>query len=434
MSNTNIKNDIRKNVDHLKIISNYIYKNGGLAIFVGGAIRNSIIKKKVKDYDIESYFLNKEALKEILKKKFKILFVGISFGVFKICEFNIDISLPRQEKCVGNKHTDFKVEFNIYNDYKLSASRRDFTINSIGYIYEYNYILDPFNGLKDIENKIIRPIDRNKFIEDPLRFLRAIYFSESLDFNFSSSMEDLFNKECCRVMYVSIQRISQEFERILSSVYIKNAFYYLGKIKIHIFDFIRDIYKCNAQSRMLTILNQVFDLELRIIIIYYFINIYNINKDGFYNLIKNCSTIKVHFLKTYDNIVFIINKLNSNNFLEIYYYLILNIKNLDKLEIIINIIEQLPESIINESNLGNLKYIFKICTEFISRSYFSKILKIHSIHYMTIDHYNIYINIAIKKQYQLKNSIFDDKVELDKIFIESIQEILNLERIKDANF
>lgn len=148
-----------------------------IPIIVGGYVRDFFLNKESKDIDIEVYGLdNISQLSPILKEFGKVYEVGKSFGVCKLQldELELDFSMPRIDKKTSNGHKGFEVTTKKELDYKTAASRRDFTINSIGYDTINKTIIDPFSGLNDIAIKTLKVVDKKSFIEDPLRVFRAI--------------------------------------------------------------------------------------------------------------------------------------------------------------------------------------------------------------------------------------------------------------------
>src|SRR5699024_8152224 len=97
-------------------------------------------------------------------------------------------------------------------------SRRDFTINAIAYNKKTG-IVDPFNGVKDLEKKIIRSVGnpKERFKEDYLRILRAVRFSTVLDFEIEKETLKAAEEYVSNISNVSMERINQEFFKILLS-------------------------------------------------------------------------------------------------------------------------------------------------------------------------------------------------------------------------
>lgn len=202
-----------KDYDLIKLIARAINQAGGRAFLVGGSIRDELLKRGVHDFDIEVYNLKAEQLVKILEEFGTVLKVGKSFGIYILAKHNIDVALPRREKKSGLSHRDFVIEEDPYLDYKDAAIRRDFTINALmkdiltGEVYDY------FGGLEDLNRGLIRHIDAKRFVEDPLRVLRAARFKVVLGFEI-----DQVTIELCRqidISSLSKSRIKEEIDKVL---------------------------------------------------------------------------------------------------------------------------------------------------------------------------------------------------------------------------
>lgn len=206
--------------DELNIIFKKLKDSGIKAIIVGGFVRDSLLGIESKDIDIELYgvtsFTN---LEDILKEFGRVNVVGKSFGVCKLkfCDYDLDFSLPRRDNKVDSGHRGFDIELYSNLDFKTAASRRDFTINAIGYDVEEKKILDPFGGAVDLKNKILRAVDLNSFIQDPLRVLRAAQFCARFNLEIE---QDLFLT--CRNMVsknmldeLPKERVFEEIKKLL---------------------------------------------------------------------------------------------------------------------------------------------------------------------------------------------------------------------------
>ena len=179
------KNSIKLPNTLTKILK-LLQEKGASPILVGGCVRDHFLNLQIKDYDIEVFHIKDfETLSKYLEQFGKIKLVGKSFGVLKLSVDNdeYDFALPRVEKKVSKGHKGFEVISNSCLSFKEASIRRDFTINAIGYDFIKDEFLDPFNGLKDLENRTLKHIDDNSFIEDPLRVYRAVQFSARFDFN-----------------------------------------------------------------------------------------------------------------------------------------------------------------------------------------------------------------------------------------------------------
>lgn len=206
-------------------IVNDLLSNDILPILVGGSVRDKIIDHTIisKDIDIELYTSKSyDDIIQILEKfNYKCDLVGKSFGVIKVTLDNgddYDISLPRTEKSVGNKHTDFEVIPDGTLSFKEAFKRRDFTFNAIGYNYKTNEFIDEYNGIEDLQNKIIKHVDNKTFVEDPLRIYRAIQFAARFNFNIHPNTKDLIHNMIKNGLldHLPKERIFTEFNKLLT--------------------------------------------------------------------------------------------------------------------------------------------------------------------------------------------------------------------------
>lgn len=206
--------------NNLNIIFDKLNKNYIKPIIVGGYIRDKLLNIDSKDIDIELYGVDSlDSVEEILSQFGSVSNVGKSFGVCKLLfeTYDLDFSLPRKDNKIGLGHKGFKISTDKSLDFKTASSRRDFTINSMGFDIEKNIILDPFHGKNDLDLKLLRAVDIKKFGEDPLRILRGIQFSVRFNLKFD---EILFEK--CKSMInnrvlneLPKERIFDEFKKLL---------------------------------------------------------------------------------------------------------------------------------------------------------------------------------------------------------------------------
>ncbi|WP_122893486.1 CCA tRNA nucleotidyltransferase [Arcobacter peruensis] len=203
----------------LEEILNDLQKIGAKPILVGGCVRDSLLQIPCKDYDVEIFEINcLETIEKSLKKFGNVKLVGKSFGVLtlKIDEYDFDFALARTEKKIGLGHNDFEVSTNAFLSYEEAALRRDFTINSIGYDFINDEFLDPFNGIKDLENKKLKHINDDTFIEDALRVYRVIQFASRFEFDVDEKTKELCEKMVLNddLKHLAIERIYEEFKKL----------------------------------------------------------------------------------------------------------------------------------------------------------------------------------------------------------------------------
>ena len=182
--------------------------------FVGGYVRDSILGIVSKDIDIIIPHIEINDLIYILKKFGKVDLVGKSFGVikFKVKDVEFDVSVPRIEKSIGGKHTDFDVTVNKNITLEEDLKRRDFTINAIAMSLD-GVTIDPFNGIKDIKSRRIHTITEKSFTDDPLRMLRGLQFASRFGFKLSRTVSKEIKLNRHLLSNISPERILIEFQK-----------------------------------------------------------------------------------------------------------------------------------------------------------------------------------------------------------------------------
>ena len=185
---------------------------GGRPLLVGGCVRDSALGLPVKDLDIEVFGLEAKTLEAIVSRRFTINVVGQAFGVMKLHGLPIDVALPRHESKHGHGHRGFIVDSDPNMDPAEAASRRDFTINAIALDPLTNEVVDPYGGLNDLADEVIRHVS-SKFAEDPLRVLRGMQFAARLDFSVAPETIEL-----CRSLELeglAAERMFEEWKKLI---------------------------------------------------------------------------------------------------------------------------------------------------------------------------------------------------------------------------
>ena len=186
---------------------------GGRAYYVGGCVRDKLLQIECIDKDIEVYGIDMENLKAILLSFTGNIIENRTFGVFNLPDYDIDVALPRTEVLCGKTHKDFKITIIPRLDMVYATVRRDFTINAMMEDVLTGELIDYYSGLSDLKNGIIRHIDDERFIEDPLRVLRAAQFSARLQFRVDEKTIEL-----CKKMSIEAlprERIFDELQKAL---------------------------------------------------------------------------------------------------------------------------------------------------------------------------------------------------------------------------
>ena len=200
-------------LDMAKKIAEKVKALGGDSYFVGGYVRDGLRGISNKDIDFEVHGISPKELREILDSLGQRMELGESFGIFGLKGYTLDIAMPRKEEKRGLGHRNFDVIVDP-NCGTFSASiRRDFTINAIMKNVLTGEIIDHFGGQDDLKKGIIRHVNSESFIEDPLRVLRACQFAARFDFTLSDETVLL-----CKTMdlkELSRERIMGELKKAL---------------------------------------------------------------------------------------------------------------------------------------------------------------------------------------------------------------------------
>ena len=201
-------------------LSQILMDIGARPIVVGGYVRDHFFNIQSKDIDIEVYGISSlDVLKSSLETFTPVHEVGKSFGVLKIRldDNDIDISLPRTEIKTAKGHKGFHVQTNGHLDFNTASRRRDFTMNAIGYDIKTDFFIDPHGGKEDIKNGIIRHVDDESFIEDPLRVLRAVQFAARFNFKLHTNTLKLCQTMVKGNMLSELpkERIFEEYKKLL---------------------------------------------------------------------------------------------------------------------------------------------------------------------------------------------------------------------------
>ena len=192
-------------------IAKKIRESGGRLYLVGGAVRDEILGKQISDADY--------CVTGLTGKEFEQLFPetitrGKFFQVYDL--YNCEFAMARAEKKKGVGHKEFEITTGKEITIEQDLARRDITINSIAKDVITGEIIDPFNGKKDIENKIIKHTTQ-AFIEDPLRVYRVARFAATLEFNVYEKTLSLMETIKKELVTLSKERVFVEFKKALSA-------------------------------------------------------------------------------------------------------------------------------------------------------------------------------------------------------------------------
>jgi putative nucleotidyltransferase with HDIG domain len=215
---------VDKHLTHpiFKTIADCANQLGVDAYVIGGFVRDIYLGRESKDIDIVTIGKGIE-LAELVHKQLgedAHLSVFKNFGTaqVKINDLEIEFVGARKESYNRDSRKPIVEDGTLEND----QDRRDFTINALAIgLSKSNFgkLLDPFNGVRDIENKILRtPLEPEvTYSDDPLRMMRAIRFSSQLGFTIEKESLEAISKNKSRISIVSKERITDELNKIILS-------------------------------------------------------------------------------------------------------------------------------------------------------------------------------------------------------------------------
>jgi len=206
----------------LEIIAKASAELGVEAYIIGGFVRDLILKRNSKDIDIVSVGSGIELAELVASQLGPDVHVNIykTFGTAQIRQGDLEIEFvgARKESYTADSRKPAVEDGTLQDD----QNRRDFTINAMGIsLHKKNFgeLIDPFDGVKDIRKKIIRtPLAPDiTFSDDPLRMMRAIRFASQLNFDIEPDTFDAIIAMKDRIEIVSMERISDELNKIILS-------------------------------------------------------------------------------------------------------------------------------------------------------------------------------------------------------------------------
>ena len=214
----------------IKIIE-ILENNGYEAFFVGGAVRDYLLKREIKDIDITTNCLPDKVL-----ELFKGVETGKKYGCVTVFqdEFSFEVTTYRLDgKYMDSRHPE---EIRFTSDVKEDTARRDFTINAL--LMDKNFkIYDYIGGLEDLKNKTLRAVgnQHERFKEDSIRLLRAVYFALKLGFNVEEKTFSAIKKDANLINQIAAERVILELKKIFEYGNITDIILLLRKTTLHEF-------------------------------------------------------------------------------------------------------------------------------------------------------------------------------------------------------
>ena len=200
-----------------------LVQNGHEAYLVGGCVRDLLLGRKPKDFDVATS-AHPEDVRDLFRnsriigRRFRL--VHVLFQQRKVIEVATFRTTPENEGALIRSD-------NVYGTADEDAYRRDFTINALFYDLETNHILDWVGGMSDIQGRVVRTIGVPdvRFYEDPVRILRAIKFAGRLDLGIDADVHEAI--VYCResLKQAARPRVAEEILRLLRGGQARRSLY-----------------------------------------------------------------------------------------------------------------------------------------------------------------------------------------------------------------
>jgi len=195
--------------------------DGGELYRVGGSVRDELLGVATEDQELDYLVrgITPEELENILIGFGRLELVGKSFGVYKFhpkgSDTAVDIAFPRRERSLGPGHREFAVEWDWRLEVEKDLLRRDFTINAMARDVRDDRLVDPCDGRRDLEDRLLRMMFPEAFEEDPLRVLRGVRFTIRFGLNVDPATREAMKEAAPLLETISAERVQEELTKIL---------------------------------------------------------------------------------------------------------------------------------------------------------------------------------------------------------------------------
>jgi len=188
--------------------------SGGRPRLVGGCVRDWLLGLAPKDFDVEVFGLDYQAMGRALAPFGPTDLVGVSFGVLKVRLDGVeyDFSLPRRESKTGAGHRGFAVAPDPELTEADASARRDFTLNSIAYDPLEARLIDPHGGERDLRARVLRHTSA-AFAEDPLRVLRGFQLAARFELTMAPETVELCRSIRGTFAELPVERVWGEWDK-----------------------------------------------------------------------------------------------------------------------------------------------------------------------------------------------------------------------------
>lgn len=252
-----------------ELIISRLEEHGFEAYVVGGCVRDSIMGIPPHDWDICTSALPEQIIEVF--SDLKVIPTGLKHGTVTVVLYGDEYEITTYRidgEYSDNRHPE-AVEF--VKDLKLDLMRRDFTINALAYNHKSG-IIDYFNGVKDIHNKVIRCVGNpnDRFSEDALRIMRAIRFATRFSFEIEQETRKSLFAHQSLLRNISAERINSELTKTLQHITFETNDSLLVDMMTLLTEVVPEFGGCDIQKISVRLLRSISDIEVRLALLFDF--------------------------------------------------------------------------------------------------------------------------------------------------------------------
>lgn len=252
-----------------ELIISRLEEHGFEAYVVGGCVRDSIMGIPPHDWDICTSALPEQIIEVF--SDLKVIPTGLKHGTVTVVLYGDEYEITTYRidgEYSDNRHPE-AVEF--VKDLKLDLMRRDFTINALAYNHKSG-IIDYFNGVEDIHNKVIRCVGNpnDRFSEDALRIMRAIRFATRFGFEIEQETRKSLSTHQSLLRNISAERINSELTKTLQHITFETNVGLLVDMMTLLTEVVPEFGGCDIQKISVRLLRSISDIEVRLALLFDF--------------------------------------------------------------------------------------------------------------------------------------------------------------------
>lgn len=209
---------------------------GFVTYFVGGCVRDLLLEREPKDFDIATEARPEELKRvfgrrcRIIGRRFRLVHLHVGNQVFEIATFR---GLPDDQELAADD-SGFVVRANTFGSPHEDAKSRDFTVNGLFYDPVANVVIDYVGGTEDVKRRLLRTIgDADKRMrEDPVRLLRAVKFAARLGLRLDDKIVEAAPEAAPLISTCPAARVSEELYRLAESGHARESFEWMKRLGV----------------------------------------------------------------------------------------------------------------------------------------------------------------------------------------------------------